>query len=291
MSRIDGFQENDVFKKILYGSQNFSPKQKELCLYINENYRDVAFMTIEQISQKLNIGPATIMRTIHNLGYKSYKDLINALRNTVINQESSYWGELRKSWEKGEENSSVSSFVEITQQNISALENSISPSLTKSFEQSVSLLKKAKRIAILGLRSSKTPSYYLFFILDQFLKNSFLMDATDSLDVFSNITKLDKEDVLFVFSLGGPNYTKRTLDAIKFAHIQEIPIILVTDSPKNPSFSLADITLLVSCPPSHYSMVPIMNLLDAIIAKMGVMRDSTYMEGLKNVLIKNNILS
>jgi DNA-binding MurR/RpiR family transcriptional regulator len=284
------FEELDVFQRLAYGIKNLSQQQKKICVFINKDYKKATFMTIEQISKELNVGSATIMRTVHNLGYSSYKELTNALKDMFIQNESTYWQVLRKSWEMGEDFSSANSLLEITHQNVLALQNSISELLSESFDKSISELKHARKIAILGLRSSYSPSYYLFFLLNQFIDNVFLVDCIDSMEVYSSILKLGKEDVFFVFSLGGPNYAARTHEAIKFAKSRGVKIILVSDSLQNPSYPVADIVLLIPCPPLHYSMVPVMNLLDALIAKMGVLKDHKYMKDLEKALTENGIL-
>jgi len=263
----------DIFARLQWGSDNLTPQQRKMCAFINENYKDAAFMTIEQISAQIGIGSATVLRTIRSLGYASFKDFAAALRGVIISQESTYWKEMRQSWKEGECGAFRNSLVEITEQNILTLENSISISLIKAFDHAVELAKKAKKILILGLRSSRTASYYLYFMLHEFIDNVILADVLDSEDIYNNIVMLGKKDVFIVFSLGGPNYVLRTHEAIKAAYSRNIPIILISDSPANPAARYASVMLSISTPDSHYSMIPVMNILDAFVANMGVIRN------------------
>lgn len=283
-------QDIDIFARLQHGIDAFTPQQKKLCLFTYENYRDAAFMTIEQMSEELDMGSATVMRTIRNLGYDSYKDFISALRNTVINQESTYWRELRQSWEKGEADPSFNRLAEITRQNVLTLENSLSPSLLKSFELATEQLRSAKKLLILGLRSSRAASYYFYFMLHEFIDNVYLADVLDSEDIYSNIVRFDENDVFVAFSLGGPNYAARTHEAVRVAYDRGIPVILIADTPKNPSAQFAKALLSVSSPPSHYSMVPIMNLLDALIANMGTNYNKKRMSELEKINRERHIV-
>lgn len=282
---------NNVFTKLRYGIEKFPAKQKKLCAYINDNYRKAAFMTIEELSNELKIGSATVMRTVRSLGYNSFKDLSTELRENLLTQESTYWKELRDSWENDDDNKpSVNKLAEITQHNISSLENSLTPFTINAFSETVTLLKNAHTICILGLRSSKAASYYLYYLLDEFLNNIVLADAIDSQDIYSSLIGLTESDVFIAFSLGGPNYAARTHEAINYVNSKHVPIILITSDIRNPSSHLANSLLLVPSPQYHYSLVPVMNVLDAIIANMGIVSNKKRLKELELTATKHNIV-
>ncbi len=287
-----------IFAKIQEGIKNFSKQQKKLCIYLNDHYRDAAFMTIGQLSDLLEIGSATVMRTVQKLGYDSYKDFTGVLRALLIEQPSpSYWPELRRSWEKGDRKNIDNSLMDITSENMAYLENSITPSLIETFEKSVTLLKQAKRISILGLRSSRTLSYYFYFLMNQFCDHVELADVMGSEEIYSNLVNLNKNDVFFAISLGGPSYASRTHEAISYVHGNGVPIILLTEDLRNPSVQYAETILTVSSPPGHYSLLPAMNILDALIANLGSQNNEKTrkkmekrMEAMSRILVEKKII-
>ncbi|WP_303321980.1 MurR/RpiR family transcriptional regulator [Cloacibacillus evryensis] len=289
---MDKQRKHDIFEKLQYGMKNFSSQQKKLCTFINDNYQEAAFMTVEQLASELQIGVATVIRTTHHLGYDSFKEFTNTLRTLLMKQESTYWRQLKDSWEQDETlKPSVNKLTEVTQQNITNLENSLSPIMLESFSNAIVLLKKARKISILGLRSSRAASYYMYYILDEFIDNVMLTDAIDSAEVFSNIINLTEDDVFVAFSLGGPNYAVRTHEAINYAHARNIPIILITSDLRNPSAAKATYVLLIPSTQGHYSLVPVMNLIDAILANMGSIRNTERMNELERIVTFNNIVS
>jgi len=280
----------DIFSKLRHGSDAFPPQQRKICTYLLDNHREAAFMTIEQMTRTLGVGSATIMRTIRSLGYDSFKKFLPDLRSTVITKESTYWQSLRQSWENGEEARGDNRLAEITRENVLSLQNSLSEPFLKSFEDAVALLHSARKILILGLRSSRAASYYIYFMLNEFVDNVRLADAVDSNDIYSEIIRLSKEDVFLVFSLGGPNYAAQTQEAIMAASGRKCSVILITDTPKNPAATYADVLLPLSSPASHYSLVPVMNLLDSLIAAMGAVHDKKRMAELAAINRKRNIV-
>ena len=58
-------------------------------------------LTVEQLASELQIGVATVIRTTHHLGYDSFKEFTNTLRTLLMKQESTYWRQLKDSWETG----------------------------------------------------------------------------------------------------------------------------------------------------------------------------------------------
>ena len=280
-----------IFEKLKYGMEHFPARQKKLCSFINANYQEAAFMTIDQLSYELQIGVATVTRTIHNLGYTNYKEFTHVLRELLVQQKSTYWRELKDSWEQDEtQKPSVNKLAEITQHNIRDLESSLSQLTLDNFSNAVALMKRAKKISILGLRSSRAVSYYLYYILNEFMDNVSLADTIDSAEIFANMITLTPEDVFVVISLGGPNYAARTHEAVNFAYSKGIPIILITSDLRNPSSAKATYILLVPVSHWHYSLVPTMNLVDAIIANMGSMKSIDRMNELEQISTYHNIV-
>lgn len=282
---------NNIFTKLQYGAEKFPTKQKKLCSYVNKNYRDAAFMTVGQLSHELGIGSATVMRAVRNLGYRSFKDLTAELRKNLINQESTYWKQLRDSWDRDDESKpSINRLAEITEQNILNLENSLTPFMLDAFSETVTLLKRARTICILGLRSSKAASYYLYYMLDEFRDNVMLADAIDSQEIYNNLINLTDEDIFVAFSLGGPNYATRTHEALNYVNSKHVPIVLITSDVRNPSAHLAKSLLLIPSPQYHYSLASVMNVLDAIIANMGTVSNKKRMKELEATTIKYDII-
>lgn len=267
-TRIEPIAKN-LFNNLRNGVEIFSPQQKLVCAYILENYSEVAFMTVEDLAEASGTSPATVVRTISSLGYKGFHEMLEEIQKLLVNTKTSLWWQLEQSWEDSADIRTKDPLNWVTQDNIVSLRNSLTPSLVSNFNKAVEMLAKAKNISILGLRSSKGAALFFYSLLHQFLPNTCLVDPSGADEMFANILDLSNDDVLFAMSLGGPHYAVRTIQALELAHRRKVPTILLTSDMAGPAIAFSDTVLCVAPTKHHYSLVPVMNILDAFIVELG----------------------
>ena len=100
-----------------------------------------------------------------------------------------------------------------------------------AFQGAVDALMGAKRIYILGVRSSSA----LF-------ENVTLVHTNSVSEIFEQVLRVGPGDVLFGISF--PRYSKRTLSAMKYARDRGARVIALTDSQLSPLARVADHVLL-----------------------------------------------
>ncbi len=130
------------------------------------------------------------------------------------------------------------------------------------------MLANARRIFIVGMRSSKAAALFFQSMLNQLFSNATIaLDGSETL--YDDLVDLGPEDVLFCISLGGPHYAKTTARAVGFAARNSIPSILVTNAPTAPAVETATLTLYVAPTQKHYSLVPCLTLLESLVVSLG----------------------
>ncbi|HHV79211.1 MAG TPA: MurR/RpiR family transcriptional regulator [Firmicutes bacterium] len=238
-------------------------KQRKMGDYIIQNYRRVAFMSAQELARELNVSPSTIVRLAQKLGYQGYPGLQDELRR-LIEMQISPMRQLRQSVDEFTSEEDVIS--DVLSEDIDAIQRTRTEFLKKSFLEAVDALSKARRIYIIGLRSSYCLAYYFWFLLSQFLNNvQCIQSGTD--DIFDRILGIARGDVLF--AIGFPRYTRRTLQVVSYAKDKGVTVIALTDGPASPLAAAADIQLLVSNPRNVYSFVAPMSVLNALIVALG----------------------
>jgi DNA-binding MurR/RpiR family transcriptional regulator len=264
--------------------ETFPAQQKNVCKYIQDHYDKVAFMTVEQLAESVGVSPATIVRTVDRMGYSNYQalkdEIVQVLLSTKMpspDQIDEYWKnllssklptrhQLEGSWvEPDGENKLLS----IARKNAAGIHAMLTPHLVENFSRSVSLLSDAKRIMIMGQRSSRSAALYFYLLLREFLPAVHLLGSYGTDGMYDEMFDLNEEDALFAISYGSPLYARRTIDAVKFLNERSIPVVLLTDSLKNPAVPFASQVLLVPSMTDHYSLVPVMTVLDALIVEIG----------------------
>jgi len=264
--------------------QTFPAQQKNVCKYIQGNYEKVAFMTVEQLAENVGASPATIVRTVGRMGYPNFQALKDEMVEVLLSTQSQttsqmedYWDtilssklptrhQLEGSWiEPTDENK----LLTIARKNAAGIHTMLTPHLIDNFGKSVSLLSNSKRIMIMGQRSSRSAALYFYLLLREFLPAVHLVGSYGTDGMYEELFDLNKNDSFFAISYGSPLYAKRTIDAVKFMTGRKIPVVILTDSLKNPAVPFASKVLLVPSISDHYSLVPVMTVLDALIVEIG----------------------
>ena len=237
-----------------------SKGQKLIAKYILENYDKVAFMTAAKLSEEVGVSESTVVRFANALGYSGYPKLQEALEELIKNKLTTV-----QRVDMIDENKSDSEILySVLKSDITNIKNTIECIDEKVFEDTAKKLINAKKIYILGIRSSFAIAQYLGFYLDMVLDNVQII-RVDMADVFDQIVRIDKDDVLFVISF--PRYSRKAYQTSMYAKERKANIISLTDSVYSPVASLADNVLLVKNNMTSFvdSLVPAFSVVNALI--------------------------
>lgn len=258
--------DSSIFENLRKGSETFSPQQRNICAYILDHYRETVFMTVEELAQVTKTSPATVVRTSWKLGFQSFPEFKDALKNSMLSTLPSLWWQMEESWTDRE---GLENFQKIIEANREGIHSLLTPNMQDSFPKSVELLTRAKKIYILAMRSTRAASLYFFSLAHQFLSNVQLTDHSGSEEMFAELVDMTPDDVFLAITVNGPHYAARTIDAVRYAHYRKVPTILITTELTCPAVPYASEVLCVPPVQDHYTLVPIMTVLDALIAEMG----------------------
>lgn len=282
--------KKDLFEYMQEASQSFPSQQKAVCDYILAHYQQTAFMKAEDIALATKTSTATVLRTAGSLGFKSYTALKEALQQVLF--ASTTPPPLDRLRENIAGNSELNVLEQVIKDNIQSLQGLYSQHLAESFPQAIRIMRKASRIYILGLRSTRGLAVYLHALLHQLFRNVYLADASGSDNLFDELYDMTQDDVLIALMAGSPHYTKRTINAVKYAHERSIPIILITNSLSNVAVPLASAVLLAPQNTSHYSTVTLVTIIDALVFQLGRVKAEDArpkLENLGDLLLRNDI--
>lgn len=246
-------------------TEGLSPSQRAVCDYILRNTQKVAFMTVEQLAAAVGTSTATIIRTVDQLGYPSYKSLREEITHLLIDTKPPTRSELEASWTDSHGNL----LVEVSRKNARSIEAMLTPYLLEEFPRAVSVLTEAKRIAIMGLRSNRGLATYFYTLLREFHPGVSMVGGFGSDEMYEDLLDLGKSDAFFCISYASAFYASRTIEAARFLQGQDIPQVLLTDSLENPLAPLSRAVLHVPCPKDHFSLAPAMSVLDSLLAEIG----------------------
>jgi len=258
---------SNIFSLLRSKSEDLSPKQKQLCKYLIDNYRQVVFWSVDELSNNSGISPATIVRTVKALGFNSYHGMMEEFQKLVISAQPSLWWEVEKSWEQKPSDGQLMPWI--AKDNVDAIQASVTNFLLDSLKKATDTLSQAENIFIVAVRSSRAAGVFLYSMLTQMMNNIHIINYGEE-EVYDRLTDLGPKDVLFVVSLGGPHYALTSIKIAEYCANNSIKTILLTNSLSCPAVEYADITLCVEQTKMHYSLVPALTAIEALIIDLGV---------------------
>ena len=255
----------DLMRTIQMKFPRLSKGQKLIAEYILKHYDKAAFMTAAKLGTSVGVSESTVVRFANELGFSGYPKLQKALHdliknklttvqrieisNNLINQENALKGVLKADMEN----------IRSTLEKINH----------KDFEEVVDNIFKAKRIYIIGLRSSAVLSDFLGFYLNMVLDNVKVVKHGIS-DVFDQMINITKDDL--VIGIGFPRYAARTIEALSFAQSKGTKVVAITDSLLSPLATKAEYTLIAQSNMASFvdSLVAPLSVINALIVAVGL---------------------
>lgn len=243
----------------------FSKGQKLIAQYILKNYDKVAFMTACKLGEAVGVSESTVVRFANALGYSGYPKLQDALQEVIKNKLTT----VQRVDMVKEFNDDSAILKKIVKSDIDNIKDTLDEIDEKAFEEAANRILKAKRIYIVGMRSSFTIAQYLGFYLGIILDSVHVI-RTDMGDAFEQVVKINEDDVLIAISF--PRYSKKSYQIVSYAKEKGAHIVSLTDSPFAPVASFTDNLLLVKSNMVSFvdSLVPALSIANALIVSVGM---------------------
>lgn len=243
----------------------FSKGQKLIAQYILKNYDKVAFMTACKLGEAVGVSESTVVRFANALGYSGYPKLQDALQEVIKNKLTT----VQRVDMVKEFNDDSAILKKIVKSDMDNIKDTLEEIDEKAFEEAANRILKAKRIYIVGMRSSFTIAQYLGFYLGIILDCVHVI-RTDMGDAFEQVVKINEDDVLIAISF--PRYSKKSYQIVSYAKEKGAHIVSLTDSPFAPVASFTDNLLLVKSNMVSFvdSLVPALSIANALIVSVGM---------------------
>ncbi|MCI6569468.1 MurR/RpiR family transcriptional regulator [Dysosmobacter sp. HCP28S3_G4] len=254
-----------VLHTIESNMKTFSKGQKKIAAYILENYDKAAFMTASKLGSLVGVSESTVVRFASELGYEGYPSMQRALQEMIRSRLTS-----TQRIKSAEDNlSGQDVLAAVVQSDIDKLRRIVDETDREDFDEVCRKIMTARRIYILGTRSSTFVAGYLNFYLHLMFENVTLVEANAAGEIFEQLFRIGPGDVLIAITF--PRYSKVTMNTVKFAKDRGATIVAITDSELSPLYQQADVSLLVTSDMFSFvdSMVAPISMINALLVALG----------------------
>lgn len=270
---------SDILTTIHDQLRTFSKGQKLIANYILQSYDKAAFMTASRLGKTVGVSESTVVRFAVELGFDGYPSMQRTLQELVRNKLTS----VQRIEVANDRIGNQDVVSTVLQADIDTLRKTSETLDRREMNESVELILQAKRIYIIGVRSSTAIADFLNFYFRNIFENVSLVSSTSTSEMFEQMLRVGKGDVVIGISL--PRSSSRTVKTMQYAKDCGAATIAITDKPDAPAGKLADHVLVAKSDMVSIvdSLVAPMSVVNALIVAVSRRREEQVSTTFKNL--------
>ncbi len=251
----------DVLAVIQENIHTFSKGQKKIAGFILESYDKAAFMTASRLGQKVGVSESTVVRFASELGYDGYPDMQRSLQKLIRNRLTT----VQRIEVTNDRLGDQDLLSMVLQSDIDKIRLTLEELDRESFNRAVDAIVSARKIYIIGVRSSASIASFLHFYFNLIFDNVTLVSANTASEIFESLLRVGEGDV--VIGVSFPRYSSRTVQAMSFARDRGATTIAITDGEGSPLAIISRYTLIARSDMASFvdSLVAPLSLVNALL--------------------------
>ncbi len=265
--------EETLRKKYTFLTKN----QKKVAESFLSQKEEAAFLSISDLARLVNTSESTIVRFARSLGYDGYRELQKELQGQIRLKISPLQA-LQDAISRESQNDVYAKTFSMDAAN---LEETQRANGREKIDRAVKDIIAARKVGIVGFRTSHSMAYLLAFFLGQVRKDCELLDPGRG-SLPNQLICYGRKDLLIGISF--PRYGTPTLDVLKYGKKASCRILAITDNPLSPVGQVADLVLVAGNRSSTYfnSFSGALTLINCLVAGVSL-RSKHSVEVMKSV--------
>lgn len=271
-------ENKDLLNIIDDKMSELSKGQKRIADFLKNHYDKAVYLTASKLGEVAGVSESTVVRFANELGFDGYPKLQIALQELVKNELTA--SQRMKVSSNRIANADKHIAASVLESDANRISNTLENLNRRDFDEAVDYIVNAKRVYIVGGRSSSALSHFLNFYLNLMRDN--VIDASTGAvtETFEHIFRIEEGDVLIGISF--PRYSNKTVKAIEYAHNRGAKTIAITDSKQSPLVNGATISLIASSDMLSFidSLVAPLSIINALLVAISMKRKEYITTGL-----------
>ena len=273
MKKSKAIGNTDILRALEQRLPSFSKGQRVLARFVLENYDKAAFMTASRLGAAVGVSESTVVRFAADLGFRGYPGMKKALQEVVRSRLTAV-----ERLEVAEQTMNPQDVARaVLRADIANLQATLDETDEAAFHAAVDRILAARRIFIVGMRTSTTLANFLGFYLNLLRDNVHVVQDTAAMEVYEQMLRVHEGDL--VIGISFPRYSNRTINAMKYARDRRVGTLGITDTKASPLNEYADVCLFAKSEMVSFldSLVAPMGLINALIVAIGARdREHTF---------------
>ena len=247
---------NDILSMLESSASGFSKGQRRIAQYIVDEYDKAAFMTAARLGKTVGVSESTVVRFAVSLGFDGYPGMQKAMQEMVLNRLTSKQ-RLEVASDRIGDRDIVSMVLQSDADKLRRTDETLD---REAFQKAVDAIVDAKRVYILGVRSTAPLAGFLGHYLRYLSDNVYVVTASGAGEMFEHIVGVNSDDAVIAFSF--PRYSTTTIKGAQYCASAGATVIGLTDSMVSPLSQVCDHVLLAKS--------DMVSLVDSLVAPLSV---------------------
>ena len=189
----------DILSLISSKMNTFSKGQKLIANYILSSYDKAAFMTASKLGKTVHVSESTVVRFASELKYDGYPAMQKALQEMIRNKLTS----IQRIEVSNDIIGNADVVSSVMQSDMEKIRMTMEEIDRDSFQAAVNAIVNAKKIYILGTRSSGSLAGFLSFYFGLMFDNVVHVGESANQEIFDQIVQVGEGDVTIGLSFPG----------------------------------------------------------------------------------------
>jgi len=265
--------EIDLTTRLANPSLRLSKSQRLLADYITEHCDKAAFLTANRLGDAVGVSESTVVRFAVRLGYDGYPELQRAVQELIRNKLTA----VQRLEVTTDLLSGSDVLRSVMRDDIDRINTTLTDIDNAAFDKAVECCVNAKRIYIVGLRSSSALAEFMYFYFNLIFEDVKLISGSSMNAVPEELVHAQENDCVICISF--PRYSRTTVDAVEYASSKGASVIAITDGPMSPITAHASCSLFAMSDTASFvdSLVAPMSLINALVVAVGMHRREELM--------------
>ena len=260
---------HDILSAIQDNMDVFSKGQRKIADFILGSYDKAAFMTANRLGKQVGVSESTVVRFASELGYDGYPDMQRSLQKMIRSRLTTVQRiEVTKDRFGGQDLLSA-----VLQADMDKIRQTLEELDRESFDRVVDAIVSARKIYIIGVRSSASVALFLHFYFNLIFNHVTLVSANTVSEIFESLLRVGEGDV--VIGVSYPRYSSRTVRAMNFARDRGATTVAITDSEASPLVPISTYSLMARSEMASFvdSLVAPLSLVNALLVAVSQRRN------------------
>ena len=246
----------DVLFLIESKRSSMSKGQRRIADYIATEYDKAAFMTAAKMGKTVDVSESTVVRFAVSLGFEGYPEMQKAMQEMVLNRLTSVQ-RLEVANDRIGDHDVLSAVLQSDMDKLRRTEETLD---REAFQKAVDAFVDARRVFILGVRSTAPLAQFLGYYLRYLSDSVHIVTASGAGAMFEQIVGVNADDAVIAFSF--PRYSSTTVKGAQYCRSAGATVIGITDSMISPLAENCDHVLLAKS--------DMLSLVDSLVAPLSL---------------------